>query len=341
MKAAPPLLPSLPSSPPSFLPRPQDVVIASGCSGALDLAISVLLNPGDNMLIPKPAFALYQTLAEAKGIAVKHYALLPERSWEVDLEHLESLIDARTRAILVNNPSNPCGSVYSREHLLAILAIAEKHKLPVIADEIYGNLVFASTGAAFHPMASLTTEVPILSAGGIAKEFLVPGWRVGWVTVHDNRHGSFVEVRKGLFALSQLILGANSLVVSALPAILDPVPGSEDAASLAAFHASTLAKLEDNATFTATRLAAIPGLRVVVPQGAMYVMFGIDAAAFKDLPDDVAFSQGLLAEENVFVLPGACFNMAGFCRIVFCAPKEKLGEAFDRMAAFCARHAKA
>lgn len=248
---------------------------------------------------------------------------------------MASLIDGRTRAILVNNPSNPCGSVYSRAHLQDILDLADKYRVPLIADEIYGNLVFE--GSAFHPLASLTASVPVLAVGGIAKEFLVPGWRVGWVTVHD-RNGVLAEIRKALFGLSQLILGANSLVTSALPAILTPTPNSADEVSLRAFHAKTLGLLQEHARVTADRLAAIPGLEVVRPQGAMYVMFGVKAGHFAGLEDDVAFSQALLAEENVFVLPGTCFNMRNFCRVVFCAPLDRLHEAFDRMEAFCTRH---
>lgn len=311
----------------------DDVIIASGCSGALDLAITVLLNPGDSLLVPKPAFPLYQTLAHSKGISVKHYRLLPEKQWEVDLEHLESLIDGSTKAILVNNPSNPCGSVYSESHLRAILDIAKRHRLPIIADEIYGNLVFQ--GSPFFPMASLTSDVPVLCAGGIAKEFLVPGWRVGWVCVHD-RGGRLADVRRGLYALSQLVLGANSLVLSALPSILSPVPGSEAARSLAAFHVSTLAILQCNALALSRRLAAVPGLHVVMPQGAMYLMLGFTPTAV--IPSDVEFSQLLLAEENVCVLPGTAFNIVNFVRIVFCAPEHILLEAADRIAAFVQRH---
>jgi tyrosine aminotransferase len=166
------------------------------------------------------------------------------------------------------------------------------------------------------PLASLTRTVPILSCSGIAKEFLVPGWRVGWVTVHDTESGALADIRRGLFALSQLILGANSLVVSAIPAILTPAPGSADAASLAAFRADTIAQLEANAGYCADRLAAIPGLRVVRPAGAMYLMFAFATAeegegegsaggvCFPSIGDDVVFAQKLLSEENVFVLPG-------------------------------------
>ena len=133
-------------------------------------------------------------------------------------------IDDRTKAILINNPSNPCGCVYSKEHLQSILAVAEKHQVPIIADEIYGNITFE--GHQFHPVASLTSEVPVLSVGGIAKEFLVPGWRVGWILIHD-RNDVFTEVRKGLMKLTQLIIGANTLVQSAMPAILTPEGASQ------------------------------------------------------------------------------------------------------------------
>ncbi|KAA0157197.1 hypothetical protein FNF27_01822 [Cafeteria roenbergensis] len=314
----------------------DDVVIASGCSGALDLAITVLCNPGSNIVIPKPAFALYETLAVSKGCEAKFYPLLPEKSWEADLEALEACIDSKTAAIVVTNPSNPCGSVYTKEHLCAILAVAERHRVPIIADEIYGNMVFS--GSTFHAMADLTDTVPILSTGGIAKEFLVPGWRVGWVLVHDKK-GAFAAIRDGLFKLSQLTLGANAIVQSALPAILAPEPGSADAAALEKFHTETVAQLEENAAFTVERMTGVPGLRVVEPQGAMYVMIGIDTAAFKDIADDVDFTQKLLTEESVFMLPGQAFRMPMFARIVFSAPKAKLAEAYDRIIDFCKRHA--
>ncbi len=172
----------------------EDVVICSGCSCSLDLAISVLADPGDNILvrglmaavrfgffspthfefsfqIPRPGFSLYKTLAVGLGIEVREYDLLPDRDWEVDVEHLSSLADERTRAVVVNNPSNPCGSVYSREHLREILAVCERRKLPVIADEIYDHFVFP--GRRFYPIASLTENVPVLCCGGLTKRFLV------------------------------------------------------------------------------------------------------------------------------------------------------------------------
>jgi tyrosine aminotransferase len=109
---------SVPGSAPLTI---QDVIIASGCSDALNLAIGVLCNEGQNILLPAPGFSLYETLATSKGVVPKFYRLLPEKNWEIDLDHLESLVDDKTACILVNNPSNPCGSNYSKEHLLKIL----------------------------------------------------------------------------------------------------------------------------------------------------------------------------------------------------------------------------
>uniref|UniRef100_A0A673LXH2 Tyrosine aminotransferase n=1 Tax=Sinocyclocheilus rhinocerous TaxID=307959 RepID=A0A673LXH2_9TELE len=120
----------------------KDVILTSGCSQAIELAINVLCNPGDNILVPRPGFSLYKTLAVSMGIQVKHYNLLPEKSWEIDLQHLESLIDDKTACLIVNNPSNPCGSVFSREHQHKILSVASRNCIPILADEIYGDMVF-------------------------------------------------------------------------------------------------------------------------------------------------------------------------------------------------------
>jgi tyrosine aminotransferase len=316
---------------------PADIVIASGCSGALDLAINGLLNPGQNLLVPQPGFSLYQTLAEAHGMSVRHYRLLPEHSWQADLKDMESLIDDDTGAILVNNPSNPCGSVFALDHLKAISALAARHRLPIIADEIYGNMSF--DGHSFHSLGTVSLEAPVLVCGGLAKEFLVPGWRVGWVCVHD-RNGLFEDVRKGLFRLSQMILGANSLVQSVIPTLLSPNEGSKEQRSLRLFQKKTMTQLQSNAMFTVQELQDVEGLRVVRPQGAMYVMVGIEVDVFEGFDNDMSFCQQLLEEESVFVLPGKCFGAPNFFRIVFTAPREKLALAYARIKGFCERRRK-
>ncbi len=141
-----------------------------------------------------------------------------EDNWQIDLDQLESLIDNDTVSIIVNNPSNPCGSVYSKEHLIDIIKLAEKYRLPIIADEVYGDMVFP--GNEFTYMSELSDNVPILSCNALSKRFILPGWRFGWIAIHDPRN-YLKEIRLGFNDLTTRILGPNSLVQAALPDILE------------------------------------------------------------------------------------------------------------------------
>lgn len=203
--------------------EPNDVVLCSGCSSSLDLCIAVLAERGKNILIPKPGFSLYRTLAISYDVECRSYDLLPNRNWEVNLQQFESLIDENTAAIVLTNPSNPCGSVFSRKHLQKIVNLAEKYFVPIIADEIYEHIVFP--GVEYVAVSSLSKTVPVLSCGGLAKRFLVPGWRLGWIVIHD-RNGVLNDVHNGLENLSTRTLGCCSLIQGALPAILRNTPQS-------------------------------------------------------------------------------------------------------------------
>jgi tyrosine aminotransferase len=305
----------------------EDVILTSGCSHALQLAIEVLANPGDNILVPRPGFPLYGTLMRPHGIEDRPYDLQINRGWEADLVQMEGLIDERTKAIIVNNPSNPCGAVFSKEHLEAILRIADRYKVPIIADEIYGDLAF--DGAKFLPMATLEPKVPILTCDGIGKRYLIPGWRLGWLIVHD-RHSVFAEVRNGLRQLAQKIVGPSAVVQGALPAILKQTPES--------FHGHTRSILSQNAKVATEELAGVPGLRPVTPRGAMYMMVGLDMLSFPEFDDELEFTKALIAEESVYCLPGTAFHYPGAIRLVMTYNAEIMREACQRIAEFCRRH---
>jgi len=307
----------------------NDVIINSGASGSIRMVIETLLNPGDNILLPQPGFPLYECCATSQGAKCRFYNLLAGSNWEADLKQMETLVDKRTRAILVNNPSNPCGSVFSKEHLTQILNFAEKHHLVVVADEIYANITF--TGTKFIPIASLSKEVPVLSIGGLAKQYCVPGWRVGWILIHD-RKDRLKEVRKGLLHMSTLILGANSIVQHSIPHMLHKT----DTSYYKAFNKQLESQAEN--FMSGFRNNQIPGLRCIEPKGAMYCMVEVDETKFKDIKDAFEFTQKLLLEEFVFVLPGACFRAPEYFRAVFLAPKEIIKEAVGRIKAFCDRH---
>ena len=306
----------------------SDVMICSGASGALHIAMDAMLDAGDNILLPKPGFSLYATIAGYLNVEVRYYDLLPERNWESDLVQMATLVDSRTRALLVNNPSNPNGSNFSRAHLEDLLAFARRFKLPIIADEIYADMVFR--GQEFLALSDLSMDVPIVTIGGLAKQFVVPGWRIGWIVFND-REGRLAEAKAGANRLTQVILGANTLCQALIPELLLNTPLD--------YYASLNRTLEDQSLFLHAKISAIPGLKPIEPQGAMYLMVQILVDQFPEsLGDDVRFSGALLVEEMLFVLPGSCFLADNFIRLVTCAPKFIMEQAVARLARFCENH---
>lgn len=172
--------------------RPDNVIVTNGCSGALNLALNALLDEDSTVLVPQPGFPLYEEIAKSIGAKVVHYHLNPDQDWECDMEHLEELMTVHTnvRTIVINNPSSSTGSVFSEEHLCEIIDFASKHHLPIVSDEIYGDLTFGLNNT-FYPLARIAArhghcEVPVITTSGVSKQFLLAGWRVGWLCFHDK-----------------------------------------------------------------------------------------------------------------------------------------------------------
>lgn len=305
-----------------------NVVIASGCSGALEMAIVALCSTGSTLAIPKPGFTLYRTIALSRGIKVYEYRLLPDRHWEIDLAAFDPPADCR--AWVINNPSNPCGSVYCKQHLLDILRVAEKMNLPIISDEIYEDMTFENNF--YTPLASLSTCIPILTCGGLAKRFLVPGWRLGWVIA--SKSPALNGIRKALNNLATIILGANAAVQTALPDIFTKVPRQ--------FFTETNEYLQSNAKILTILLRTHCNLYLepIEPQGAMYMMARITEKFLRgsDVSDDFEFCARLLSEEAVSALPGSIFGLPSYIRLVFAAPPGELEQAVLRIKAFLSGH---
>ncbi|XP_055678200.1 tyrosine aminotransferase-like isoform X1 [Lutzomyia longipalpis] len=327
---------------------PDDVYIVNGCSGAVEMSIVALANPGQNILCPRPGYSIFQTVTQALDIEMRQYNLLPDQKWEADLKQMESLIDENTVAIVVINPSNPCGSVFSRSHLEDVIALAEKYFLPIIADEIYEHIVFP--GKKFYSLAPLSKNVPVLQCGGVSKRYLAPGWRLGWIVIND-RGGVLKDVKDGLAKLSGVPLCANTVIQGALPAILKNTPQSFYDEVNGKLHVNIpkkkLRKPETNkkkfffqrtATVAFEMLSEIEGMKPVMPEGAMYMMVGIDLTLFPEFKDGLAFIKALVEEESVFGLPGECFCYPNYIRIVITIPEEKMREACERIGVFCANH---
>ena len=269
----------------------EDIILTSGCSHALQMSISGAVSEGEKILLPCPGFSIYHTIVDHFAIQSIDYPLDPDKSWQIDLEKTEALIkEHRPTAWLINNPSNPCGSVYSQEHLLDCLELAKKYRVLVIADEIYEDLVFE--GHTFHPMATLSPDYPIITCSGLAKRFMIPGWRLGWVAIHDPNNQAHA-LRGAYFNLACLILGPCTLVQAALPLIFENVPRE--------FDLQVNAILQENAQAFCDPFKENPqcGLEVILPQGSMYLLIRLPPGT-----DDIEFCRSLLAAENVSLLPG-------------------------------------
>ena len=326
-------------------PDPEHIIVTNGCSAALDLSLASILDQGSSLLVPSPGFPLYEEIAESHGATVIKYKLDPNKRWECDLDHLEDIMKSSSsnsiRAIVINNPSSH-GAVFSKSHLMKILDIAFKHKLLIISDEVYGDMTFGSHR--FHPLADVAAEhgqkVPIVVTSGLSKQFLVPGWRLGWVVFHDNKWGSLRNVREGAQRLSKLQHGISHLMQSVIPTLLSPsTPG------LLSWKKHLTSTLEKQSKVLCSNLQSCPGLQILCPpQGSMYaiVHFDFDRYSFGDeITDDQDFCYKLVQEENVFVLPGNSFGLPGTFRVAFSAKQNILEEACSRISRFCKKHARA
>ncbi|KAH9312201.1 hypothetical protein KI387_027236, partial [Taxus chinensis] len=164
----------------------DDVYLTVGCTQAIDVALSVIGREGANILLPRPGFPYYEAVLAYKGIEARYYDLVPERDWEIDLGQVEAITDNNTAAMVIINPSNPCGVVFCHDHLSEVAETARRLRLLVISDEVYGHITFGERP--FIPMGSFASTVPVLTLGSISKKWMVPGWRLGWLATCDP-HG--------------------------------------------------------------------------------------------------------------------------------------------------------
>jgi len=318
-------------SPPNRPVPPHHVFLTAGCSQGLEKAISSLAFKGCNILLPTPGFPLYETICSFYGVEPRFYSLQGCKRWEANADHIEALADDNTTALLVCNPGNPTGQNYSEQHIRSLVQVADRLRLPIIADEVYADMVFA--GETFTSVAEISHTVPVLSIGAVSKRCLVPGWRCGWIVVHDrNNILADANVIEALVRQQMITLGPCGLIQEALPTILHQLKSDKK------WTQGVMAELQRSADVTISRIQAIPGLKIISePQGAMYVLVGISDSTYPGLSDDVVFAQRLMEEESVVVLPGKCFRAPGTFRICFAAPIAMIEEACDRLAEFCQR----
>ena len=309
----------------------QNVILNHGGAIALGFVVRAICNEGDNVLIPSPGYAYLSNLLPGYKINSKTYSLLPEKNWEVDLEDLENKIDEKTKIIYLINPSNPTGSIYSRAHLQKILNIAEKYKIPILADEIYEDMVFSDVE--FVPLATLTKTVPIIKLGGLSKYYMVPGWRLGWLVFYD-RNGYLENIVDGVQILQQILLHAPTFIQAALPDIIEKTPRDYMRNEIMPF-------IQKNHDYLYKELKKLKRfLRPIEAQGTIYMLILLNFDSFNNIKDEMDFCKKLQLEENLYFMPGSSFCFKDAIRFVTCGSIDLYVEAIIRLTEFCYRHEK-
>ncbi len=302
----------------------EDVFIGNGVSELIDLTLRGLLNDGDEVLIPSPDYPLWTAATLLNRGRAVHYPCAAAEGWLPDPAAIEALITRRTRAIVIINPNNPTGAVYSKEVLSAIARLAERHRLVVFSDEIYDQMTYE--GAEFVPMASLVHDTLCVTLSGLSKIYRACGYRVGWAVLSGEREGAS-EYLSALELLSSLRLCAN---VPGQWAVQTALGGHQSIRELTRpggrLHESRRAILE--------AVAASRFLELVKPMGSMYAFIGVKPGSLPGF-DDQAFALDLLEHKHVVVAPGVSFNApyASHFRVTNLPESAVLRDVFERIEA--------
>jgi alanine-synthesizing transaminase len=299
----------------------EEVFIGNGVSELIDLSLRALLNPGDEVLVPSPDYPLWSAAVALNGGIAKHYRCREDNGFVPDIDHMESLINSRTKAVVVINPNNPSGAVYDQETLQKIVELAEKHGLVVMSDEIYDRMVYDE--AVFIPLATLATDVVCLTFSGLSKIYRACGYRVGWCVFSGDLDNA-ADYIHGMELLAALRLCSN---VPGQWAVQTALGGFQSIDQLVAPDG----RLYQSRQAVIDRVAGSDFLHLERPMGAMYAFLRLDER-FSDKIDDQAFALELLENHHVLVAPGSSFNTpyTDHFRITTLPDTETINTVFDR-----------
>jgi alanine-synthesizing transaminase len=299
---------------------PDRVVITSGTSEGIELTLTAIAEGGDEVLVPSPTYPLYTAVLAKIGARPVFYRKDPSNGWLPDVREIERLISPATKALVVIDPNNPTGALYPDTVRRGLIELADKHNIPLLADEVYGDLAYDGPVA---PMASLYPDAPIISFSSLSKAYLAPGWRAGWMAV--GRTPRLDDVLGGVKKLADGRLCSTGPMEHAIPAALNG-----DRSHESGFRAA----LRERADLTVSRLNAIPGMHTVAPSAAFYAMPQVTLPA--GLTDE-DYVLALLRATGVLCVYGSGFgtNPAdGFFRVVFLADPAELSGIYDLIADF-------
>lgn len=308
------------------------VWMGNGVSELIVMAMQGLLNDGDEILIPAPDYPLWTAAATLSGGYVKHYLCDEGAGWQPDINDIRSKISNKTKAIVIINPNNPTGAVYSKDILEAIINLAEEHKLLIFSDEIYDKILYDE--AKHIPTATLTEgRAPCITFGGLSKVYRTAGFRSGWMTITGDRNG-ISDYIEGLEILSSMRLCAN---VPAQHAVQTALGGYQSIDELIIPGG----RLYEQRKVAWEALDSIPGVHCHKPEGALYLFPRLDPNIY-NIKNDIDLVLQFLREEKVLIVQGTGFNWPtpDHVRFVFLPHVEELTPAMERFDAFLARMRK-
>ncbi|MFT4256499.1 MAG: aminotransferase class I/II-fold pyridoxal phosphate-dependent enzyme [Pseudoxanthomonas sp.] len=307
------------------------VFVGNGVSELIDLALRALLNPGDEVLVPSPDYPLWSAATILNDGRPVYYQCDPDNGFLPDPAQIEARISYRTRAIVLINPNNPTGAAYPREILERIVAIAARHRLLLLVDEIYDQILYG--GAKFEPLAPLAFEVPCLSFSGLSKVHRACGWRVGWALL-SGKWDRIADFYRAMDLLSALRLCAN---VPGQNAVDAAVNGPDTISELIAPGG----RLHETRRTVIDACASSEHLELVAPNGALYAFPAVVGPAAKGF-DDHRFALELMETEGVLVTPGSSFNVPyrNHFRVTLLPDAAVMREVFARIDRMLARRAE-
>ena len=307
----------------------DDICITAGVTESLQMLATVLLDPGDELLIPGPTYPQYNLLPRLNDAKPVAYRTIEREGWQPDIDDIRKKISPRTKALVLINPNNPTGALYSKKVIQDFIDLAGENKLPIVSDEIYDDITFDGEQVA---TASLAKDVPVITFNGLSKVYLVPGWRIGWTMLYHN--GELDEIQDAFMRIARSRLCANSVCQrSGIQALKGPQNHIKDINQ----------RLRKRRDFSYKRLNEIPGISTAKPDGAFYIFPRIEAMDNGIWKDDKEFALDVLHETHVLIVPGSGFNPIygkDHFRAVFLPDIDTLEKAFNNLERFMKKKLK-
>ena len=302
----------------------QDIFVTTGASEAIEICLTALVNDGENVLTPTPGYPLYTAIQSKLQTMENPYYLDESNGWQPDIDDIKSKINSKTRAIILINPNNPTGSNNSTELLKQIVELAIEHNLVIFADEIYDKLLM--DGKVHTSIASLNSEVPMITFGGLSKNYMVPGFRIGWGIVSGNN----AVLKDYIEAINKILRARLCANHPAQYGIAPSLLGDQSHLTEA------MKKLTKRRDMTVEAMNSIPGISCVAPEGSFYAF-----PRLHNVTNDFHFAVELLKETGVVVVHGSGFGQkpgTQHFRIVFLPPENILERAYKAIGEFYGKY---